>query len=209
MQQVFPWPRERQIITRIARPDIAGSNRETASSTKRRSTLRTRQEQGFGSTVVAPIGQHFKRTPMPPTGETPVTKRSRRVRRTIGALVGAAGLAALTAVAAPPASAADVPDGIVWDHVYRAPGVTVYVEEYGDIVSVCDSAGNGKPATVSVTDRSSASYTITVTKGYGSCVTRGVSDGSWYNLAEGARIDLTYQGAGGSTYYRASYINDH
>lgn len=140
---------------------------------------------------------------------TPTTKRSRRARRVVGGLFGAAVLASLSAVAAPSASAADVPDGIVWDHVYKAPGVTVYVEEYGDIISVCDSAANGAPAIASITDMTKVrSYTIKVTNGYGSCVTRGAGDGGVYNLTEGATIEVAYRGSG-SVFLWDRYLNDH
>lgn len=146
---------------------------------------------------------------MPRTNTPPTTKRSRRARRVVGALFGAAALAALSAVAAPTASAATDPVPTRWDHKYTAPGVTVYVTEYGDVVSVCDAAANGKSAIVSVYDSTGFVYSIQNHNGYGSCKTyRAGYAGSWTDLREGDWINLAYVGDGGSPWY-ADYLNDH
>lgn len=65
--------------------------------------------------------------------------------------------------------------------MYKAPGVTVHVEEHGDIVSVCDSAANGKPAESQVSDSTGNHYPVHVTKGYGSCQTRSAGYGGGYH----------------------------
>ncbi|MCF2533178.1 hypothetical protein [Yinghuangia soli] len=146
---------------------------------------------------------------MPRTNTPPTTKRSRRARRVVGALFGAAALAALSAVAAPTASAATDPVPTSWDHKYTAPGVTVYVTEYGDVVSVCDTAANGQPAIVGVSDSRGFRYSIQNYRGYRSCKTyRAGNAGSTTDLREGDWINLAYVGDGGRAWY-ADYLNDH
>jgi hypothetical protein len=126
-------------------------------------------------------------------------------------VAGAAALAAATIMAtAGSASADEPPDGIVWDHTYTAPGVTVYVEEHGDIISVCDSAENGHSAWVQV-DWSNggfpATYKSTVTNGVGSCKTHQASEVG-FDLDEGIYIKLAFEGDG-STLRTAQFLNDN
>lgn len=118
--------------------------------------------------------------------------------------------AATTALTAGSAFAAEPPDGIVWDHTYRATGVVVYVEEHGDIVSVCDTAANGHSAWVYVQDRVGYEYRIAATHGKGTCDTAQASDGGGHNLYEGDTIGLEMSGTG-ATYYDkyATFVNDH
>ncbi|WP_329483113.1 hypothetical protein OG555_13050 [Kribbella sp. NBC_01484] len=108
------------------------------------------------------------------------------------------------------ASAAEPPDGIVWDHTYTAPGVKVYVEEHGDIISVCDTSKNGYAAWVLVTDRVGVQFQITARNGVGSCETTQADDGLLHDLYEGDRIDLHLDGDGdepGGAY--EAFVNDH
>jgi hypothetical protein len=51
-------------------------------------------------------------------------------------------------------------------------------------------------------------YTITVTSGAGSCVTRSASDGGVYNLAEGSSFQVSFDGGPYTPEY-ASWVNDH
>ncbi|MFF3174700.1 hypothetical protein ACFVQ0_19010 [Streptomyces sp. NPDC057900] len=130
-------------------------------------------------------------------------------------LAGATALAA-AALMMSGATASAMPDpGIDWDHIFNpnsdgpASGVRVYVEEYGDIVTVCDTAKDGESAHVLVTDLSvtNRQYSMTVSSGYGTCKTHRASDGGVYNLHENAYVSLTYWAKGGDSY--AEYYNDH
>lgn len=139
------------------------------------------------------------------------TRRSSRGRRTVGALFGAVALASLGVVNAPSAGAAQLPGGIAWDHVYSGPGVKVYVEEHGDMISVCDTSANGHAAWVAVDNVSDniSGYKLTVSTGNGSCATRQATQGGRYDLAEYSTIGMSYEGQGGlgSTY--SAWFNDH
>lgn len=117
-------------------------------------------------------------------------------------------LAVAAAIVATPGSAfaASTPsDG--WDHAFTATGVKVYVEEYGDVVRVCDTSANGVAARATLWVSSQLQYEITA-GGSGSCSTARASDGDWWNLPEGEVIDISYDGNGGA-YASAQYLNDH
>lgn len=105
------------------------------------------------------------------------------------------------------------PDGINWDHTYKATGVVVYVEEHGDIVSVCDTAANGHAAEVEVQDQAPEfyppDYTIRATNGKGSCKTAQASDGKTYDMYEGDNVDLYFDGNTGTYNHTAEFLNDH
>jgi hypothetical protein len=125
-------------------------------------------------------------------------------------LLGALALSATTAVLTTgSAFASEPPGGIVWDHVYKTTGVTVYVEEHGDWVSLCDSAANGSGAYVVVQDRVEQSYRLEV-KSYGSCMTRSAADGYQFDLHEGDTIGLEMDGDGsGPGHKYVTFVNDH
>nr|WP_202514827.1 MULTISPECIES: hypothetical protein [unclassified Streptomyces] len=113
------------------------------------------------------------------------------------------------------ATASAQPDpGIDWDHIYNpnsptGSGVRVYVEEYGDIITVCDSAKDGESATVWVSEDGyiDAGYSMTVSSGYGTCKTHRASDGGKYNLHEKNYVELTFFAKGSDNY--ATFYNDH
>ncbi len=117
--------------------------------------------------------------------------------------------AATLMVSAGSASAYTDP-GINWDHTYEASGVRVYVEEYGDIISVCDTKSNGHAATVQVraTDVWPYDYEMTASDGVGTCKTHQASDGATYNLSERG-IDLLFDGDGGDWSGSGYFTNDH
>jgi hypothetical protein len=149
---------------------------------------------------------------MPYTSTSPTaTTRSRRGRRTVAALFGAAALGALAIVTAPSATAAEAPDGTTWDHTWTGTGVAVYVEEHGDIISVCDTSANGHSAWVTVDDITDniTGYKLTASNGKGTCATHSASQGGRYDLRENNRIALNYEGAGGNGTYAVSFVNDH
>jgi hypothetical protein len=88
--------------------------------------------------------------------------------------------------------------------------VRVYVEEHGDVISVCDVKANGRAAWVKVFAgkySETAAYEMTVNGGAGSCETRRASDGSKYNLKEGF-IQVFFDGDGGEQHWD-TFINDH
>ncbi|MFF6983713.1 hypothetical protein ACFZAV_40035 [Streptomyces sp. NPDC008343] len=129
-------------------------------------------------------------------------------RTAVGAMVIAA--VTLTATAGN-VYAADTPPDINWDHVYSASGVRVYVEEHGDIISVCDTWKNGHSAHVTVSDGTwPENYEMTANGGYGSCKTHRASDGRKYNLDE-TGVDLFYYGIeyDDYAYEEAYFVNDH
>ncbi|WP_406453170.1 hypothetical protein OG782_20975 [Streptomyces sp. NBC_00876] len=139
------------------------------------------------------------------------TKRSRLGRRATAALLGAVALAGLSSVTASPATAAEAPTGINWDHTWNGKGVRVYVEEHGDYISVCDTAANGHSAFVTVddVDLNISHYKAKVTTGKGTCVTHKASQGGRYNLHEWSEIGLTFEGEGGRGSYAVNFVNDH
>ncbi|MGQ4491087.1 hypothetical protein LRE75_20930 [Streptomyces sp. 372A] len=145
------------------------------------------------------------------TATTVAGKRSRLRRRSTAALLGAAAFAGLTTVTATPAGAAEAPTGINWDHTWNGRGVRVYVEEHGDIISVCDTSANGHAAFVTVDDwdLNISHYKATVKTGKGTCVTHRASQGGKYNLHEYSNIGLTFEGEGGQGSYAVNFVNDH
>lgn len=122
---------------------------------------------------------------------------------------GALAFAAAAVVSTAGSALADPgPPGIVWDHTYKATGVVVYVEEHGDIVSVCDTAANGHRAEADVEDDGvGLRYTLSVTAGKGSCKTAQASDG--HDMGEGDLIGIAYGGNGKYPAAVSTFVNDH
>nr|WP_206314768.1 hypothetical protein [Streptomyces coryli] len=110
-------------------------------------------------------------------------------------------------------TASAYPDpGIDWDHIYETTGARVYVEEYGDYISVCDTKANGASAYVSVMEigYSDPSYSMTASGGVGTCKSHRASDGAKYNLNENGTVVLDYVGTGNwSDYVESEFFNDH
>ena len=126
-----------------------------------------------------------------------------------------------TLLTATSASATVDPPGGSWDHTWKTTdankGGTVYVEENGDVVSVCDSAADGLSARADIAVEESSvpgaydtRYTLVASGGLGSCATARASDGGTHDLPEHWNIGVTvflgpnYQHP--STHY---YLNDH
>ncbi|XRQ09526.1 hypothetical protein ACN3XK_01030 [Actinomadura welshii] len=120
------------------------------------------------------------------------------------ALAGTVAVTAATVMATTGTASADIPPGIDWDHTFTAPGVKVYVEEYGDFISVCDSKANGHAARVYV----AGYYDMKASGGSGTCETHRARDGGKYNLRENDRIYLYYRGDDNGN-HGSSYFNDH
>ncbi|MFF0588636.1 hypothetical protein ACFYWD_21975 [Streptomyces sp. NPDC003781] len=99
---------------------------------------------------------------------------------------------------------------IDWDHTASYDGVTVYYEEHGDIVKVCDSKKNGRSASVIVYENSpgDVGYSMTVSSGYGDCKSHRASDGARYNPLEGHYVYFQLDPHTGN-YYTVKWLNDH
>jgi hypothetical protein len=129
-----------------------------------------------------------------------------------------AGGSLLSATAA--SATVDPPSG-GWDHTWTTTdgdkGGTVYISEYGDHVSVCDTDADGYAPRVRISNEEGsvpgaydARYTLTASGGLGSCASASASQGGVYDLPENTSIGVTiwlgpdykYQ----STHY---YLNDN
>ncbi|ASR37259.1 hypothetical protein BAY61_22200 [Prauserella marina] len=107
------------------------------------------------------------------------------------------------------ASAAPAPPGGgSWDHTWSgaAGDFKVYVKEYGDVISVCDTKKDGKSPTVWVGPGSTTRYKFTVPGGTGSCATKSASLGGKYNLPEGQKFTVTACSWGCGA---KPFVNDH
>ncbi|WP_328616935.1 hypothetical protein OHS18_11265 [Amycolatopsis sp. NBC_00355] len=114
----------------------------------------------------------------------------------------------------------DPPSG-GWDHTWTTTdgnkGGTVYIEENGDRVSLCDTAADGYSPRVQIANEEGSvpgaydiRYTLTASGGLGSCVSAGASQGGVYNLPESTSIGVTIWL--GPDYKYSSihyYLNDH
>lgn len=138
-------------------------------------------------------------------------KRPLHGRRVAAALAGSAALVALTATAAPTAQAAIAPpSGGSWDHIYTGTGVTVYVKEHGDVVSVCDTSANGHSAWAQVMDTTTSRYYIvTASGGKGTCASHSADESYKYDIPEDTWVNVLFEGAGGQGTYTVSFFNDH
>ncbi|MDT7802490.1 MAG: hypothetical protein QOI78_5923 [Actinomycetota bacterium] len=142
------------------------------------------------------------------------------MRNKIAALVATtAFVAGGTLLTATSASATVDPPGGSWDHTWTTTdankGGTVYVEENGDVVSVCDSAADGLSARAEIAVEQVPNtyylrYQLVASGGVGSCATARASDGGTHDLPEHVSIGVTvYLGPNHqhvSTHY---YLNDH
>ncbi len=142
------------------------------------------------------------------------------MRNKIAALVATtAFVAGGTLMTATSASATVDPPGGSWDHTWTTTdaknGGTVYVEENGDVVSVCDTAADGLSARAQVSVQESSGayyerYILIASGGVGSCATARASDGGDHNLPEHVNIGVSV--FLGPDFQHASvhhYLNDH
>ncbi|WP_329004043.1 hypothetical protein OHA18_11670 [Kribbella sp. NBC_00709] len=113
-------------------------------------------------------------------------KRSATLLAAAVMLVGGA-----LATAAPASAAPAPPDGSRWDHTFTSVdsnhGATMYVEEHGDVIELCDSASDGYAARAIVSGNPSLSGTLTYTmtsSGAGVCTVHTASQGGAYDLPE-------------------------
>lgn len=127
--------------------------------------------------------------------------RKSRAILTMAATAAFAGIATAT-----PAAAA-------WNHTWYSaddnPGATVRVQEYGDVIKLCDSDADGYSAYVEVS-YSGRSFSMRV-GGNGDCTS---SDAQEHNIPENATVDLLiglmHSDRPGIHFPNwASYKNDH
>ncbi|MDI5968237.1 hypothetical protein POF50_002555 [Streptomyces sp. SL13] len=142
------------------------------------------------------------------------------MRTRIAALAAAVLLAGGVLATASPASAAPAPPQGSWDHTWTtsdaAHGGTVYVEEHGDTVSLCDTAADGYAPRAEVFSEGTdglyhARYIITASGGFASCTGYSASNGGVYDLPEGVEILVEIWlgpnvGHDGTSHY---FLNDH
>ncbi|WP_410573491.1 hypothetical protein [Amycolatopsis sp. cmx-4-61] len=142
------------------------------------------------------------------------------MRNKIAAVVAtAAFVAGGSLMTATSASATVDPPGGTWDHTWTttdsAKGGTVYVEEHGDVVSVCDSAADGLSARADVAVQQSSGayvvrYQLVASGGLGSCATARASDGGTHDLPENVSIGVgVYLGPNYQHTSNHYYLNDH
>ncbi|MFF7879263.1 hypothetical protein ACH40F_14795 [Streptomyces sp. NPDC020794] len=127
-----------------------------------------------------------------------------------------AGGALATATSA--SATVDPPSG-GWDHTWTTtdstPGGTVYIAEYGDIVSLCDTDADGYAPRVQIASQNGSGaydirYTLTASGGEGACVSARASQGGVYDLPENTEIGVTIW-LGPNRDYQAThyYLNDN
>jgi len=128
-----------------------------------------------------------------------------------------AGLAAAVGafVFATPASASLAPPGgDTWDHVFASSdkSATVYVEEHGDVFTLCDTLADGYAAHAEIgwidPNSLAGKYFDMVVGNYGSCVT---STASQHDIPEnGTLVQVSVWGPGNqATSTKYTYNNDH
>lgn len=139
------------------------------------------------------------------------------MRKKIAALVGTVLLAGGTLVGATSASARPAPED--WDHVWTtsdsARGGTVYIQEHGDVVEMCDTAADGYTPRVMISVQApngqyDKRYIFAATGGNGGCVVHRATDGGVYDLPENVNIDVEIY-LGPNVGYEGSehiYLND-
>jgi hypothetical protein len=136
-------------------------------------------------------------------------------RKIAGILVGGATVIGSLAFAAPASASPSPPQGGSWDHVWTSTdsthGATVYVEEHGDVIDVCDTASDGHLAEVRVAwDFDSF---IIRASGYGVCT---VSTNVNHDLPEAqmsnnitVSVYRNSTSSGPVNLYKTFFVNDH
>ncbi|NIH81888.1 hypothetical protein FHX46_004418 [Amycolatopsis viridis] len=96
-----------------------------------------------------------------------------------------------------------------WDHTWSTPdhSATVYVEEHGDVIKLCDTKANGNSAQVLVFQHGWRKAWWTA-KGNGTCVMHRASEGDPYDLDE-VETKLYFHGAETEADTIRSFSNDH
>jgi len=115
----------------------------------------------------------------------------------VAATVLLAGGGALAAASSASAATLPPPGGGSWDHTWTTTdslhGGTIYVDEHGDMVYLCDTAADGYAPRADIASQSSSGqynsrYGLTASAGKGSCTGHTASEGGVYNLPENDNI---------------------
>lgn len=140
------------------------------------------------------------------------------MRNKIAALAATVLLAGGALATASSAWASDPGGGDDWDHVWTtsdaAHGGTIYIQEHGDILMLCDTAADGYAPRAQIGYENALGkqiyYTMTASGGNGSCITRRASDGAPYDLPENTEIGVTiYLGPNWASPNPEGFFNDH
>ncbi|MDF6043801.1 hypothetical protein LRD69_17025 [Streptomyces sp. JH14] len=121
------------------------------------------------------------------------------------------------------ASATLDPPGGSWDHTWTTAdaghGGTINVEEYGDILNLCDTDADGKSPVAEIQIFSPSGYYdsdifLVATGGYSSCDVSAASQGGVHNIPEGYTVKITmylqpYNYQTDTSKVVHSYLNDH
>ncbi|MEU3838603.1 hypothetical protein AB0E88_00975 [Streptomyces sp. NPDC028635] len=142
------------------------------------------------------------------------------MRHRIATLAATTVIAAGGVLATASSASATVDPPGSWDHTWTTvdagKGGTVYIAEYGDVVSLCDTNADGRTPEAEVSYESVngwvSAYSLRASGGEGSCASARASDGGSHNLPENKEIEVTlwlgplYHDYGVTTHY---YLNDH
>ncbi|MFF0673037.1 hypothetical protein ACFYVE_33045 [Streptomyces tendae] len=131
-------------------------------------------------------------------------------------VIAAAGMLGTTT----PASAASLgvePPSNGWDHTWYTTNSAgrVQVEEYGDLINVCDVVADGKYPQVHVLAFDSLGdirrdFTLSAKGGSGACAISSASQGGEHDLPEGSTISVSIWLISGKTNQtNHEYINDN
>ncbi|NIH78571.1 hypothetical protein [Amycolatopsis viridis] len=93
-----------------------------------------------------------------------------------------------------------------WDHVWAGGDATVYAEETGDVIKVCDTKADGQPVYVKVSSGGQWKYTVWAKGGLGSCAERSEKDKGVYDLIEGREIEVEF-GTGNGPHHVGRFLN--
>ena len=113
-------------------------------------------------------------------------------------------------VFANPAVASDPGGGGSWDHTWVSldGGVTLHVQEHGDIVDLCDTRADGLSVRVEVS-WDGGSYYFYNYGGNGTCEAVSASTAAKYDLPEGKKIYIWISASNNIDNLATSYVNDH
>jgi hypothetical protein len=133
------------------------------------------------------------------------------------AVVSVLALTAATLFGFAGSAAAGTPPPHVWDHRWTTSGATLYVQEHGDVVSLCDSAANGiRPGAIVgwFTSTGWHAYDMLATGGNGSCKSISANSNPCVrcNIPEGVTVRVSFYGANspsGPARIEKTFVNDH
>ncbi|MET9255042.1 hypothetical protein [Streptomyces sp. NPDC003717] len=142
------------------------------------------------------------------------------MRRRIAALAATTVIAAggMLGTATSASATVDPPSG-GWDHTWyttdASHGGRVQVEEYGDIINLCDTKADGKYPEAHILAYDGLGdirrdFTINAKGGSGVCTVSTASQGGAHDIPEGNTVSVSIWLISGKTnQYTGEYVNDH